>query len=434
MPVVVVGLEHRQAPLDLLERVTVAEPDLGKILGTLRDRTNLEESVLLSTCLRTEVYAVVDRFHDAVHEVQELLAHLAGVAADELEPRLSVRFDDDVPAHLFAVASGLESAVPGESEILGQVRRAAERAGEEKVSGPVLAELFQHAVRTGRRVRTETGIARGTTSFSHAAVEVAEDSRPGGLAGARVVVVGAGEMGTGVAQALVGLSPDRRPGELVVANRTAGRADALRQALETAGAGSGSPVPLQTVPFAKAAEAIAAADVVVAAVAAGNRILGPAELAPAGDRSEHPLLVVDLGMPRSVDPAAGSLPGVTLVDIDRLDAAVARAMDERRAEADRARGIVGEEVARYHEAARARGAAPVIAALRARLEEVRRSELDRQRSKFGELPAEGWEGVDAVTRAVLAKVVHDPTVLLKETAGTPRGERLVEALRILFDL
>lgn len=433
MPVVVVGLEHRQAPLDLLERVTVPEPDVGKVLGALRERANLEESALLSTCLRTEVYAVVDRFHDAVHEVQELLATMAGVSAAELEVHLSVRFDDDVPAHLFAVASGLESAVPGESEILGQVRRAFERADEEKVSGPVLGELFQHAIRTGRRVRSETGIARGTTSFSHAAVEVAESSRAGGLSGATVVVVGAGEMGTGVARALLGLPEERRPGELVVANRTAGRADALRRAIDPV-AGGGPTVPVRMIDLGRAAEVMADADVVVAAVAAGGRVLGPAELAPAGDRTGRPLLVVDLGMPRSVDPVAGTLPGVTLIDMDRLDAAIARAMGERRAESDRARDIVAEEVARYRQAARARGAAPVIAALRGRLEELRRSEIERHRSKFGDLPAEGWEGVDAVTRAVLAKVVHDPTVLLKETAGTPRGERLVEALRILFDL
>lgn len=427
MPVVVVGLQHRQAPLDLLERVTVAEADVAKVLGDLRDRANLEESVLLSTCLRTEVYAVVDRFHDAVHEVQDLLAQTAGLPAEELEPHLSVRFDDDVPAHLFAVASGLESAVPGESEVLGQVRRAWERAHEERVGGPVLGELFGHAVRTGRRARTETGIARGTTSFSHAAVEVAEAERPGGLAGTTAAVVGAGQMGSGVAQALVSLPEGRRPAEVVVVNRTAGRADVLRATL-------GDAVPVRTAALSQVAAVIAEADVVVVALAAGGRHLGSEVLAPAGGRAERPLLVVDLGVPRGVDPAAGVLPGVTLVDMDRLGSAVARAMEERSGEAERAREIVAEEVARYRAAARARGAAPVIAALRDRIEEVRRSELARQRGRFGELPDETWVQVDAVTRAVLAKVVHDPTVLLKETAGTPRGERLVEALRVLFDL
>ena len=228
MSVVVVGLEHERTPLDLLERVTVGDAELGKVLGTLRDRANLSESVVLSTCLRTEVYAVVDRFHDAVHEIHEILAEKAGVEVAVLEEHASVRFDDAVAVHLFSVASGLESAVLGEGEVLGQVRRSWERAQDERVAGPVLSELFRHALRTGKRVRSETAIARGTTSFSHAAVELAESRRPGGLAGATVVVVGAGEMGSGVLGALVSLSagpasgrgaggqphggPGRRPG------------------------------------------------------------------------------------------------------------------------------------------------------------------------------------------------------------------------------
>ena len=197
MSVVVVGLEHKQAPLSLLEGVAVGDAEHGKVMGALRDCDNLQESVLLSTCLRTEVYAVVDRFHDAVAEVERLLASLAGQDVTALQPYLGIRFDDDVPGHLFSVASGLESAVVGESEVLGQVRRAWERAHAERVSGPVLARLFRHAVHTGKRVRSETGIGRGTTSFAHAAIELAERRLPGGMAGRRVVVIGAGHMGSG---------------------------------------------------------------------------------------------------------------------------------------------------------------------------------------------------------------------------------------------
>ncbi|HEY1734517.1 MAG TPA: hypothetical protein VGG23_08730, partial [Acidimicrobiales bacterium] len=202
MSVVVVGLEHRQAPLSLLERVAVSDADHAKVLGSLRDCANLQESVLLSTCLRTEVYAVVDRFHDAVAELEAQLAGLAGMEVAELQPFLGIRFDDDVAVHLLAVSSGLESVVIGESEVLGQVRRAWERAHHERVSGPVLAGLFRHAVETGKRVRSETGIGRGTTSFAHAAVELADRRLPSGLGGGRVVVVGAGHMGTGLVGAL----------------------------------------------------------------------------------------------------------------------------------------------------------------------------------------------------------------------------------------
>ncbi len=427
MSVVVVGLEHHQAPLDLLERVAVGENEVAKILGTLRDSANLQESVVLSTCLRTEVYAVVDRFHDAVHEVQEVLADKAGVEAATLEAHLRIRFDDDVPAHLFAVASGLESAVPGESEVLGQVRRAWERAQDERVSGPVLAELFRHAIRAGKRVRSETSIGRGTTSFSHAAVELAERRRPGGLGGCTVVVVGAGEVGAGVLQTMAGLPEARRPARILVANRTAERAAALEH-------GAPAGVEVRSVDFGALGDPVGGADVLVCAVEASPHLVGLAELAPGGSRAGRPLFVLDLGMPRIVDPAAQGTPGIALFNMDDISLSVAAAMEGRRGEADAARAIVAEEVERYRAAARARGAAPVVAALRARLEESRAAELDRRRRQFVGLSEQDWAQVDAVTRSVLAKLVHEPTMLLKETAGTPRGERLVEALRLLFDL
>jgi glutamyl-tRNA reductase len=425
LSVVVVGIEHQNAPLDLLELVAVGEAETAKVLGALSDRLNLEEAVLLSTCLRTEVYAVVDRFHEAVAEVQDVLADQAGLSLAEVEPHLSVRFDDDVAGHLFAVASGLESTVPGESEVLGQVRRAWERAQREKASGPILAELFRHAVQTGKRVRSETAIARGTTSFSHAAVSVAEQGRVGGLSDTSVVVVGAGEVGAGVVQALSGLAEGRRPANIVVANRTAERAVAVAEA-------SGPLVG--AVGFEELASVIEQADVLVSAIEDAPHFLAAGTLAGSGTRQERSLLVVDLGMPRNVDPGARAVPGVTVFDMNDISSTVAQALDERRGESDEARAIVAEEVARYRQAARARGAAPVIAALRSRLEEVRATELERRRKRFGELSDDDWVQVDDVTRAVLAKLLHEPTVLLRETAGTPRGERMVEALRILFDL
>lgn len=441
MSVVVVGLEHRQAPLDLLERVALGEHDVAKVLGTLRDRANIQEAVILSTCLRTEVYAVVDRFHDAVHEIQELFAERAGLGVGEVEPYCVVRFDDDVATHLFSVASGLESAVPGEGEVLGQVRRALERAQGEQAVGPVLAELFRHAVRTGKRVRTDTAISRGTTSFAHAAVELAEGRRDGGLAGTRVVVVGAGTMGAGVFEALRSLPDDRRPAAVVLVNRSVERADALVRGA------SGDVIAVRAVGMTGLAHELAQADVVVAAVEVANtrrhehsvdpspaHFLTPTDLAPGGTRADRPLLVVDLGMPRNVDPASAGAPGVTLLDMDHLTSAVTRAMEDRRGEAEQAAAIVAEEVARHRTAARARGAAPVVASLRSRLEAVRLAELERRRGRFAGLSDADWEQVDEVTRAVLAKLVHQPTVVLKDTAGSPRGDRLVEALRALFDL
>jgi len=425
--VVVVGIEQRLAPLDLLERVAVTEDASLKALATLRDHSNLSEAVIVSTCLRTEVYAVVERFHEGVGEIQNFLADLGDLPLDELTDHLTVRFDDDVAEHLFAVASGLDSAVLGESEVLGQVRRAWEKAQSERASGPVLGALFRHAVETGKRVRSETAIARGITSLSHGAVALAASRRIEGLTGARVLVVGVGEMGEGVAQALAG----HQPASLVVANRTTERISPVIDGL---------PAPLAAVTRSTdlhgLADELEVADVVFTSVGTTHPIVERTAVeAAAVDRSaDAPLLVIDLGVPRNVEPSAGTLPGVTLLDMDSLRAAVEVALSGRQAEVAHAREIVGDEMERYRVASRARGAAPVVSALRSQAEEVRRTEVERQRSKRSELSDQQWEQVDAVTRAVVAKLMHQPTVALKDAAGTPRGERLVEALRTLYDL
>ena len=424
MSVVVVGLQHTQAPLPLLEAAAIADADLYKSLSALSHCRNVQETVVLSTCLRTEVYAVVDRFHDAVAEIYEVLSEQSGVSVEELSAHATIRFDDDVTSHLFSVTSGLESVVTGETEVVGQVRRAFERAHQEGTSGPVLSALFRHALQTGKRVRTETAISKGTTSFAYAAVTVARGPDRVGLRRARVVVVGAGEMGLGVCRALADIEPPDAPARVVVANRSSRRArDLVRES-------EGSTFEMRAVPLEHVGAALADADVVLSAVAAESHVLAASDFAAV----TGPLLVIDLGVPRNVDPAVGSLDGITLLDMDTLGASVARALGDRAEESVAARGIVAAEVERFRTASRQRGAAPVIASLRARAESLRVAELERHRAQLADLSEEEWEHVDAATRAALAKMLHEPTVLLKETAGTPRGERLVEALRILFDL
>ncbi len=427
MSVIVVGLEQRHAPLDLLERVTVTESALPKALGRLRDQSNLSEAVILSTCLRTEVYAVVERFHDGVAELQEFLATVSGSPVDSLAEHLTIRFDDDVTEHLFTVAAGLDSAVLGESEVLGQVRRAWEKAQVEQVSGPILGTLFRHAVETGKRVRSETAIARGITSLSHGAVALGADRRDGGLAGARIVVVGAGEMGEGVAQALVG----HGAASLVIANRTPDRSDAVATGLPASTAGE-----VRTESLEGLGKLVADADVVFTTVGTTHPIIDRPMLERAvAERGQGaPLLVVDLGVPRNVEPSAADIEGLVLLDMDVLRSAVAEALSGRQEEVAGAAGIVSDEVERYRLVSRARDVAPVVSALRARAEEARRTELDRQRSKRADLSDAEWAQVDSVTRAMVAKLLHQPTVALKDAAGTPRGERLVETLQTLFDL
>ena len=430
---IVVGIEQREVPLHLLEQVAVTESALPKALATLRDRSNLSEAVIVSTCLRTEVYAVVERFHDGVAELQEFLALMGDTTVDALADYLTIRFDDDVADHLFTVASGLDSALLGESEVLGQVRRAWQKAQHERASGPVLGALFRHAVETGKRVRSETAIARGITSLSHGAVALAAghlsdgEAGPGGLAGSRVLVVGAGEMGDGVAQALAA----HRPAAIVVANRTAARADAV-----IAGLPDGLAAVARSVPLEDLAGELDVADVVFTSVSSVRPIMERSLLEAAMVRRAPggPLLVVDLGVPRNVEPSASEIAGVTLLDMDTLRAAVEGVLSGRQDEVAQAREIVGDEVERYRAASRARGAAPVVSALRGQAELARRAEFDRQRAKRSDLTDEQWEQVDAVTRAMVAKLLHQPTMTLKDAVGTPRGERLIESLRTLFDL
>jgi glutamyl-tRNA reductase len=424
MSVVVVGLDQSSTPLGVLERVAVGEASLPKVFVELRDRVPLSEAVVLSTCLRTEVYAVVDRFHEGVERLHEFFADRAGVAVEELSEHLNVLYDDAVTVHLFEVAGGLRSSVLGETEVLGQVRRALEAAEAERASGPVLSGLFRRAVQAGRKVRAETTIARGATSLAHVALSLAAERLGGSLDGRRVVVVGAGEMGESLVS---GLRARHQPAEVVVVNRTPERARSLSCA-----------VGAQAAELGQLAEALSGAEVLFVASGAVVPVLDTEVLAPLARRraaaGAQELVVVDLSVPRNVEPAVRALAGVALFDMDDLTEHAGRTMRERQGELSAARAVLAREIEQYHAEERARGAAPVVAALRARLEELRAAELERHRRRLSELDDRQWAEVGAVVSDVLAKLVHRPTVALKEAAGTPRGERLVEALRALFDL
>ncbi|MGH9045099.1 MAG: glutamyl-tRNA reductase [Acidimicrobiales bacterium] len=420
MSVLVVSLEHKATPLELLERAAVTGPETREVLGALLQRENLSEVVLLSTCLRTEVYAVADRFHAAVFEIHEFFAKRAVADADELEKHLCVRFDDDVADHLFAVAAGLESAVLGEFEVLGQVRRALETSSEMSCSGPVLGGLFRAAVKAGRRVRSETAISRGTRSFAHTAVALAADRLGGTLDSKTVTVLGAGEIGTGVLAALEARRGFGRPAKVGVWSRNPLRAAAVTGSFER----------VSSVGTGELGESVSGSDVVFCALALQRGQLGMGELALDENRT-NPLLLVDLGMPRNVDPVVAELPGVSIIGIDDLREAVASASRTREAEVTDVLEVLKEELDHYRAQVRIRGAAPVVSALRELFESVRAAELERVR---GSMSPQEWAGADAASRAALAKILHRPTMALKEAVGTPRGERLVEALRVLFDL
>ncbi|MHB1987588.1 MAG: glutamyl-tRNA reductase [Acidimicrobiales bacterium] len=446
MAVVVVGIHERNAPLEFFERLAVSDQDVSKVLSQLTDSPHLSEVVILSTCMRTEIYAVVERFHDGLSDVEtwlrtrvgdNLSGHEALVTAErrpepgggavELGDRFVCWYDDAAVAHLFEVAAGIDSPVLGEGEILRQVRDAAEHARAEQAAGPVLGPLFRHAVEAGKRVRSETNIQRGTTSLAHAVVELATDHVLG-LEGKRVLIVGAGEMGTGIAKALAGRSD--LTGEVVVANRDLDRGRSVADIV------AGRAVTLEAL-----AGEIERADVVLTSTSAGEMIMSRDRLAavmsrrePGRDGTARPLVIVDAAVPRDVDPAVAEIADIVLFDVEDVRRYAEEQMAGRQAELPAVRALLAEELERYRTTATGRLAAPVISALRERADQVRLGELERYRARLDTLDSTDRELVETITRRVVAKLLHEPTVRVKDAAGSPRGERLAEALRTLFDL
>jgi glutamyl-tRNA reductase len=440
--VVVVGLNHTSVRLEVLEATAISAEALPKALHDLRQREHLAEVAVLSTCMRTEVYATTSRFHGALGDIRQFLADWTGRPPEAISDGLYDYYDERAVEHLLRVASGLDSAVLGEGEILRQVRSAWDRSRVEGGAGPVLGAAFRRAVETGKRVRSETAIARGTTSLSHTAVMLAGErlasagpagrgtggdpaAEPcpgaGALDGRRALVVGAGEMGAGVASLLAS-----GPGVagVLVANRSEGRAEAL--------AGS---IGARAVPWAGLADAVDEVDVVVCATAAPEPVVDAAVLAASQDRRPgRTLVVVDLGVPRNVDAAAAAVPGVALFDIGDLKAHAEAAMASRRAEVPRAEAIIAEELVRWASRTAEREVVPLIAALRERAEAVRLGELARLDGRLAGLGPAERRAVEALTRGIVAKLLHEPTVNLKAAAASEGGERLATALAELWDL
>jgi glutamyl-tRNA reductase len=416
---VVIGLNHRTTPVELLERMAVPPPELAKALHTLERSDNLAEVAVLSTCNRTEVYARCTRFHPAVEDVRHFLTDQSGLDPDTITDHLYTYHDDAAVAHLFGVAAGVDSMIVGEGEILGQVREAWQVAEREGMIGQLLSRVFHQSVEVGKRARTETGIGRHAVSVSSAAVAVAGE-RLGGLDNRRVLVVGAGDVGTGMAIALNGAGV----GEIVVANRSRERAAELAARVR------GRAIGLDTV-----RDALVDTDVLLASTGAPDVLLERSEIEAAMSRRDgRALLIVDIAVPRNVDPGVGQVFGVTLLDIDGLKAFAAESLDQRRQEIGKVREIVTEELDKFRLERSAREVAPLISSMRARAEELRGAELARFRSRLAELDDDERAAVDALTRGLVNKLLHDPTVRVKDAAGTARGELYADALAALFGL
>ena len=409
---VAISVSHRTAPLRLRERLALSADGATQLMGELVAAHGVEEAVALCTCHRTELYVAT---LDPAAARRAVLGALAGVAAAteaELLGHVHVLRGAQVSRHLFAVTAGLESMVLGEAEIQGQVRRALERARAAGTAGPVTGRLFGDALSCGGRVRSRTAIGRGRASVSSVAVELARDAA-GSLGGRRVLVVGAGQSGALSARALADAGM-----EVVVASRHRSRAADVAEDL-------GSAVSLADLPGE-----LQRADIVFTATAASRRIIRREDVADAmAARDGRPLVIVDLGMPRDVDPAAGDLDGVTLLDLDAVDARLDANHEERRLHSADAAALVAHEEGRFETWLAGYGAAPAVAMLHEHAEAIVATVLRENDLRWEELTPADRERVGVLARTIVRRLLHEPTRRLRAD-----GEASTDAALELFGL
>jgi glutamyl-tRNA reductase len=414
-----VGLSHKTAPIEDREKAALNDRLARPVLRALGDHPAVSEAVALSTCNRTELYAVVQDPGAGETALRGALREHTSIDTRRLECALYTLHEEKVAAHLFRVASGLDSMVVGESEIQGQVRAAAELAAEERLLGPVLGGVYRHALAAGKRVRRETRVGAGTISISSVAVDLARQTFHD-LAGRRAVLIGAGKTAEATARALLaGGLP-----QLVVANRTASTARALAAHFDGRGVG-----------FERLRDELKAADIVISSTDAPHRILRRADVgAVMGSRRGRALVIIDIALPRDVEAATKSLPGVTLYDVDDLEQVAETNRGGRRREAERAEGIIREELCHYRRCHRAAATTPTVRALWAWAESLRQSEIAELERRSGSLAPETRRQLEVATQLLVEKLLREPTTRLRSLGDRDDGLRHLESLRYLFGL
>ena len=413
MAVIVLGVSHHGAPLDVRERLAFRGAEVPAALARMRDRADAREAALLSTCNRTELY-LVDGAGDAVAEGWALLSERLGADAREYG---YVRRDRDAAAHLFRVASGLDSLVVGESQIHGQVRDAWE--GSRSTSGTVLNRLFQSALLVGGRVRSETTLGHGALSVSSAAVQLSKKIF-GGLVGRRAMVLGAGEM------AELALASLQQEGvrAAIVANRTFERAAELA-----------AQYGATAVHYDEAWEALAEVDLLLCSTAAPRPVVSAERVrAAVARRGDRPLCILDIAVPRDVDPAVASLDNVFLYDMDDLHAVVSSNLSRRQSAVPAAESVIGHEVEKFWQWVAGLTAVPVVTQFREEMNRLRERELAVALRRLPDLTPDQRVALEHFSQALMNKFMHDPSVRLRAAAANGRGLGVVDAARYLFAL
>jgi glutamyl-tRNA reductase len=419
MRLIVVGLSHKTAPVEKREKASLSEAPTRALLRDPRASEVIGEGVALSTCNRTELYAAAADLAAAERVLLAALVKHTQIEFPELRCAGYTLRDERAVHHLLNVASSLDSMVVGEREIQGQVRSCWQLAADEQSVGPVLNRLFHHALATGKRVRTQTNIGRGPTSVSSGAVRLARDALPD-LARRRVLLIGTGHVARAAAACLAAEGVE----EIVVVNRSADLAYALAASVGGRGVG-----------FERLSTELAEADIVISATDAPHMILARDEVVAAmADRPDRPMMLIDIAVPRDLDDTIRDIPGVWLRDIDDLECVVQASLNGRRVEAERAEVLVAEELARFVTWQRTATAAPMIAALHGKAETIRRQEIARLDGRWESLSDGDRARIDALTGAIVAKLLHEPTLRLRAAVQEVGGNGDLEILRRLIDL
>lgn len=419
MHLLLLGVSHKTAPVDLRERLDFSSRDLGAAVEALGARASAAESVVLSTCNRSEIYVASGDPARAREEIVDFLSEYHQLPRETFLPHLFAYDDAEAARHLFRVSAGLDSLVVGEPQILGQVKDAFQAAAQRRCTGPLLGKAFEWAFGVGKRVRTETGLGEGAVSVGFAAVALARKIF-GKLEGRRVLVIGAGEISTLTAQHL----RSHGVAEIAITSRTMAGAEALAQAVQG-----------RAVPWEEMMPALGRADIVITATGAQRPILTRAHVeSVTGRRRSGPLFIIDIAVPRDVDTAVGDIEQVFLYNVDDLQTIVQENLSRRGAEIARAESIVSEELARFVAWQRSRAAIPTVIALRQRFDAIRRSELQRLEGKLGALPPEARARVDEVTRLIVEKLLVEPTEQLKALPDEETQVAYTEAVNRLFRL
>jgi glutamyl-tRNA reductase len=409
MSVLVVGVSHKTAPVALLERLALDGDGVHKLLAEAAACAHVTEAAVVATCNRLEIYADVDRFHGSVEELSRLLVDRAGEPADAMLPHLYIHYDDGAVAHLFHVASGLDSMAVGESQILGQARDALRHGQEIGTVGPALNSLFQQALRVGKRAHAETDIDQVAPSLVSAALDLATTG--GDLGGVRVAVVGAGSMAA-LATATVAR---RGASDVVILNRTAEHADRLAEEYAA-----------RTAPLDRLGEELLLADLVITCTGAADVMVTGAML------PDRPITLIDLALPHDIAPTVGQRPGVTLITLTQLS----QALHETEADGQVAgvRRIVTDEVAAFLSARHQASVTPTVVALRSMATAVVEAEMKRLDSRLPALDEATRDEVLQAVRRVADKLLHQPTVRVKELVNETGAVSYATALAELFAL